>query len=293
MILKKQFSFRAVLRYLRAELLFSFVITLLFASATELGMVKVQLPFTLVAILGSALAIFIAFRNNTAYGRWWEARTLWAQLQSLSRSLMRQVIANTENAVVTSKATSDHVKAFQERILTTQVRYAQALRTYLLAPYDARPDSLNELLLTQTLTIKEGMRQELLGPFDNISLEPTIGAMASLQGSLERLKTTPLLRHYHYFTSLFLYCFMTLLPWAILPGWAKQQNMWLGVPVVMLISFVFACLNKVGEVNEEPFRAEVTDVPMLTICQHLEADLNQLMGINTTLPASGADGYVW
>ena len=28
-------------------------------------------------LLGSGLAVFLGVRNNTAYARWWEARTLW------------------------------------------------------------------------------------------------------------------------------------------------------------------------------------------------------------------------
>ncbi|MET7438563.1 bestrophin family ion channel, partial [Streptomyces sp. NPDC005568] len=30
--------------------------------------------------LGAALAILLAFRANTAYQRWWEASTIWAQI---------------------------------------------------------------------------------------------------------------------------------------------------------------------------------------------------------------------
>ncbi len=40
----------------------------------------IAIPISIVGILGSALAIFIAFRNNTAYSRWWEARTVWGNI---------------------------------------------------------------------------------------------------------------------------------------------------------------------------------------------------------------------
>ena len=41
------------------------------------------------ALLGSALVIIIGLRNNSAYGRWWEARTLWGRAVNNSRSLAR------------------------------------------------------------------------------------------------------------------------------------------------------------------------------------------------------------
>jgi ion channel-forming bestrophin family protein len=38
-------------------------------------------PFTL---LGITLSIYLVFRNNAAYDRWWEARKLWGQRQGES-----------------------------------------------------------------------------------------------------------------------------------------------------------------------------------------------------------------
>ena len=39
------------------------------------------------ALYGSAIGIIVGFRNNSAYGRWWEARGLWGQIVNNSRSL--------------------------------------------------------------------------------------------------------------------------------------------------------------------------------------------------------------
>lgn len=43
-------------------------------------------------LLGVALAIFLGFRNSTAYDRFWEARKLWGSLLIVSRSFMRQAL---------------------------------------------------------------------------------------------------------------------------------------------------------------------------------------------------------
>src|ERR1700760_3194162 len=47
-------------------------------------------PFT---VLGTALSIFLGFRNNAAYERWWEARKLWGQLVFEIRNLARAVLS--------------------------------------------------------------------------------------------------------------------------------------------------------------------------------------------------------
>ena len=46
-------------------------------------------PFT---ILGVAISIFLGFRNNSAYDRFWEARTLWGAHINSSRTFARQVM---------------------------------------------------------------------------------------------------------------------------------------------------------------------------------------------------------
>ena len=45
------------------------------------------IPFTLI---GLALSIFMSFRNNACYDRWWEGRKLWGALIIAARSLARQ-----------------------------------------------------------------------------------------------------------------------------------------------------------------------------------------------------------
>jgi len=47
-------------------------------------------PFTL---FGIALALFLGFRNNASYERFWEARKLWGALLNDTRSLARQAIS--------------------------------------------------------------------------------------------------------------------------------------------------------------------------------------------------------
>ncbi|MFU1478466.1 bestrophin family ion channel [Roseovarius sp. C7] len=43
------------------------------------------------AVFGLALSLFLGFRNNAAYDRWWEGRRLWGGLVADMRSLGREV----------------------------------------------------------------------------------------------------------------------------------------------------------------------------------------------------------
>src|ERR1700710_915727 len=46
-------------------------------------------PYTL---LGVALSIFLSFRNNACYERWWEGRCQWGHLMSSIRNFERQLL---------------------------------------------------------------------------------------------------------------------------------------------------------------------------------------------------------
>jgi len=50
------------------------------------------------------------------------------------------------------------------------------------------------------------------------------------------------------------------------------------IPVSVIISFVFAIIGKVGEVNEDPFENKITDVPLTDICNNIERDLKEMIG---------------
>ncbi len=301
MILKKIFNPFAVARYMRTELIISLVLSVMVYYLYHFQHIqKFSLPFSVAAILGSALAIFLAFRNNNAYSRWWEARTIWGGIINNSRIFSRQIIANAEHAAHIGKSTIQETKDFQKELVYRQIAFAHCLRLHLRKQNDwqeiqhliaedeyhqllVKQNKPNFLLQVQGGRIKEGMRAEILGAFDNISLEPTLAGFNNFQGACERIKNTPLLRQYHFFTKLFLLVFISLLPFSLITDFYKTGFPTLMIPVSMLISFVFSVMGKVGEVNEDPFENQITDIPMSSMCNTIERDLREMLG-ETDLP---------
>jgi putative membrane protein len=295
MILKRNFDLRVVFWNVRYES----GITLLIASTIwvlhKFKVIDVTLPFSVVGILGSALAIFIAFRNQSSYSRWWEARTIWGGIINNSRIFARQIIANADNAVATGKASKDEVAIYKKEMIHRQIAFSHALRLHLrkqdsmedlrhliseaeykdLLTKDNKP---NILLNTQGIRIKEAMLREILGAFDNISMEPNLATFNNWQGACERIKNTPLPMNYQYFTKLFLYVFIFVLPFSLVSDFFKQKVDFLIIPVSFIISFIFSIMNRVGEINEAPFENVITDVPLTALCNTIERDLKEMLG---------------
>lgn len=296
MITKKRFSPVAVLRYMRVELTLSALLSggvyyLYHSRQLE----NVSLPFSVAGILGSALAVFIAFRNNSSYGRWWEARTIWSGITSSSRVLARLIITFTDSHSHQASYNRERSEAFKKEIVYTLIAWVNALRLHLRnqdegsSLADFLPAAIYErvrladnkptvIQLAMGKRIYEAMADGTLGGFDSFQMEGQLLALANFQSSCERIKNTPLLRQYHYFTKLFLVVFMLVLPFSLIGDFSKMGAPALMIPASMLISFVFGVMGKVGEVNENPFENQITDVPMTALCISIERDLKEMLG---------------
>jgi len=57
---------------------------------------------------------------------------------------------------------------------------------------------------------------------------------------------------------------------------------------------VFAVMNRVGEINENPFENKITDIPMTAICHSIERDLKEMLGERDLPPKlEPIDGYLF
>jgi ion channel-forming bestrophin family protein len=270
---------------------------------------RLVLPFAPVATLGAALAIFVAFRNNSAFARWSEARAAWQSVLVAGRVLIRQVVASTDNAVATGSISDDEARRYRRDVADHLVTFAWALATRIrpdrypggpprtLAsglPMTAdgsqnRPDAVLVSLATR---VKDGIREGALGQFDPISLEPQLVALNSAQGVIERIATTPTLRQYDYFTRRVIEVFGAVAPFAILG--LVPDAVWLTVPLALILSGTFVVLAVTGAANDEPFTDTVTDVPVDAICTELEHDVCTTIG-EAHIPRllAPVDGYLW
>ncbi|HRW99535.1 MAG TPA: bestrophin family ion channel, partial [Cyclobacteriaceae bacterium] len=78
MYTKKKYSFPTMLRWTRRELRFFIVTSIIVTVLYEIiGLKWLQVPWTALALIGTAVAFLIGFQSNAVYGRLWEARQIW------------------------------------------------------------------------------------------------------------------------------------------------------------------------------------------------------------------------
>jgi putative membrane protein len=251
-----------------------------YAAYHYLHWVGLLIPTAAIALLGSALAFFLAFRNNAAYDRWWEARKIWGGIVNVSRSFAALFLASTEG----------HDEDERRTIVYRHLAYINALRIQFrerdewaeIEPFldeeeiEDLQDQRNRatrLCFSQSSELKRLKREGVLDAFEHKQLTELITRLYDLQGMAERIKKTVFPAFYTYFTRLFLLLFVLVLP----AGLVKDMQ-WHAIPLCVAISFIFVILEKTGRVTEEPLAARSSGTPMGAICRVIEIDLRQMLG---------------
>ena len=252
-----------------------------------------ELPLTL---FGSALALFLGFRSNSAYQRWWEGRGLWGLMINSSRSLARQA---------RNFLPDPEERDLKRTIVLRQIAYVNALRCQLRrqSPDDevlrflsrgeadfalARTNTANGLVDGTGRRIDTARRQGLIDTIQQTEMERILVDIANAQGGMERLKNTPLPFQYRFFPTLFAHLFCVLLPIGLV------ETLGFATPLGSTIAgLMFLAVLAIGDDLVDPFANTVHDLPLSAMCRTIEIDLLQSIGDEAPAPLQPVNGVLW
>lgn len=313
MIVKRTFDPVKVSTYVWRELLLSLVVaSIVFVVYAVLDVKAIGMPFGVLGVLGTALAIFLAFRNTASFARWGEGSAAWSGILNGTRSFARLVCSIVDSRKGNPQYDAARADALKRSLLRRHIAWAHALRMQLrgqddwasLQPFlseadyrDALPraNKAAHLLTLQGRAIMDAMAAGTLQGFDAFTLESGgLAAFGAQQTACERIKTIPVPRQYAYFTRIFVWLFVVLTPLCLVRSVTTEtQAGWLVIPVSFLLAFVFTVIERTGAVNDEPFENRITDVPMSYYCREIERHVAEVL--NEPLPPrlEPRDGYLW
>lgn len=246
--------------------------------------------FTLspLALLGVALSLFLSFRNNASYERWWEARKQWGQLVIDARSLSRQVTSYVDG-------NAQGGTELQQRMIYLTIAFSHALRHHLrqtdpwsdiekyLHPEDIAalrqshnlPDALLRLMGKKLGSCRH---RKLLSDFLIQTIDDNITSMATVQASCERTKNTPLSFAYMLLVQRTAYLYCLILPFGIVGSIGLFTPLFCAI-----ITYTFFGLDALSEELEDPFGLSANDLPLSSISRGIEINLLEVLG-ETQLP---------
>ena len=251
------------------------------------------LPLTL---FGTALALFLGFRDNSAYQRWWESRGLWGLMINASRNLAR---------MARNMLPEPEGHDMKRTIVLRQIAYVNALRCQLrkqpappevlrfLSKEEAsfaleRTNIANGLLDGTGRRIDIARRKGWIDTIQQTSLESVLIDIANAQGGMERIKNTPLPNQYRFFPSLFTRLFCVLLPIGLV------ESLGYATPVGSTIAgLMFLAVLQIGDDLVDPFANTIHDVPLNAMCRTIEIDLLQAIGDPAPEPLQPEKGVLW
>lgn len=242
--------FKWTLRDTLVLLLIAAVPTILYVS----GWKFVAIPWQPIAILGTALAFIVGFKNNASYGRLWEARQIYGSIINNSRSFaytLRDALGSEEADKVKlmfnrhfawlttlrfqlreprswenmqKHSNRDFLKGryiIPEWNTTLETEVRQYLSddeyTYILS----KKNKATQLIALQSAVLSDLRKNDKLNNFQWKELQDIIMKLTDDQGKAERIKNFPYPRNFASITSYLLFIFILLLPFGLLREYEK------------------------------------------------------------------------
>ncbi|WP_072572424.1 bestrophin family protein [Granulibacter bethesdensis] len=241
-----------------------------------------SVPFTL---FGLALSIFLGFRNNACYDRWWEGRKLWGALVIEMRALARDV---------TAFLPTDHPG--RTHILHQCIAYAYLLKARLrdetgldeaghylsveehaaLLAVHNRPEAILRSIMEK---IADWGRHGLLSDIIMMTLETRLHAIGAAQGGCERIVSANTPFAYTLLLHRTAWIFCLLLPFGFVSTLGFATPLLTGV-----LAYTFFGLDALSDELEQPFGLHQNDLPLNAIVRGIEIDLLETLGVDA-LPA--------
>ncbi len=239
-----------------------------------------SLTATPFSILGVAISIFLGFRNNACYDRWWEARKLWGLLINRTRIYTRQVLALVD-------LDEDERRTWIYR----HIAFVHALRLHLREQLDriaeiepfldpdtfravrSAPNVPDAILQHTGQALRAAWKSGKLDAYHVEILESSLTVLSDIQGGCERIKNTPVPLAYTIITHRIVGMYCLTLPLGLLDTVGSYTPL-----VVAIISFAFLGLDSVGSQIEDPFEEDPNDLPLAAISRMLERELRHRLG---------------
>lgn len=128
----KNYSVKEVLFWTRRDIYFLFITTTIPTILYELvGWKWLSIPWLPVALLGTAVAFVVGFKNNASYDRMWEARKAWGAIVNSSRSWGIMVKDFVSNQHALNKLSDEAMRLEKHKLINYHLAWLTALRFQL------------------------------------------------------------------------------------------------------------------------------------------------------------------
>ncbi|MFY0481519.1 bestrophin family protein [Flavobacterium sp. PLA-1-15] len=309
----RQYSLKEFLIWTRFDIYKLALIAIIPTLAFQLlGWNFVAIPWVPIALIGTAAAFIVGFKNTQTYNRLWEARQIYGGIVNTSRivgmmtkdfiktdhnthleiinrhcawlTALRYQLRETRSWENMGKNYYVEYSKFY-RIEERETKLEDELKKYLSAEeFDyvlSKKNRATQIISLQSKRFKELADEGKIENFRYIELSNRLADLYDHQGKCERIKNFPYPRQFASINSFFIQLFVLMLPFGMLHEFQKlgSEFVWLTIPFTIVVGWVFTSMEKVGESTENPFEGNPNDVPRTAMSRTIEIDLKDMLDV--------------
>ncbi|MGH1517804.1 bestrophin family protein [Chryseobacterium sp. JK1] len=313
----KRFGAREFIVWTRRSI---YALTLLSAIPTVLyffGWKFLSVPWQPIAIMGTAVAFIVGFKNNASYSRLWEARQIYGAIINDSRSfgyILRDALISKDPDTVNQMFLRHYSWLTALRFQLREPRAWENMGTVQFDEYSKKydiPERLTkldeelekylsddelkyilskknratQLMAAQSKQLSEAYEKGEINDFQWTQINQQLVKFTDNQGKTERIKNFPYPRNFSSITTYLLLLFIIFVPFGLLKEFDKLGEgtmvegwtLWFNIPFSLLVTWCFHTLDSVGEASVNPFEGSPNDVPITQISRTIEIDMRDML----------------
>jgi ion channel-forming bestrophin family protein len=233
----------------------------------------VEFPGTVHSVLAFVLSMLLVFRTNSAYAKWWEARTLWGGLINASRNLALKVRHFVPAPAEDRRQLGNLLSVFATT-LKDHLRHINSLKQVAgFEDLQRDPHHPPSLVASRLYALIESWREkDLISDQITRVLDVEARVLMEVCGGCERILNTRLAFSYRVFVNTCVTFYVLTLPW----GLVQEFHGWT-IPLVFVVSFLMIGLEIVAHSVESPFGVGDDNLDLEGMCSALERSVNEIL----------------
>lgn len=235
------------------------------------------------SILGFTLSLFLVFRTNTAYDRWWEGRRLWGDLNNAVRNISIHLHSSLP---IENEQRRHYYSALMHLFSLALKQHLQEKRVHnnhfeIFEDNNPIFEDKNEILKINNqpqfiaklifLALKADVRHGLFSIHELELFRSELNKFMDVAGGCERIKNTPIPFTYSVFIKKFIFIYVMLFPVVY-----STQLFFIIIPVTMFILYVLASIELIAEEIENPFNGDESDLPLEAIVKNIGKNTREI-----------------
>jgi putative membrane protein len=242
------------------------------------------------SMMGFVLSMFLVFRLNTAYDRWWEGRKLWGKLVNDSRILSANI------SVLLGKTEGEDRHFFAASISN----FAFALKGHLRDDIhfnelvEAFPGNIDGIKCVEHVPnrivrqifekVETLFLKGVITSADKINIYNQLQAFYDVLGACERIKNTPIPFSHSTFIKNFILMYTMTLPFGLVESFG-----YMAIPAAVLISYAMVGIEIISEEVENPFGLDINDLPTEHLSFKIRKNVYEMLDIRCQLELEEED----